>query len=64
MPQCPNCNKELEYLLTNIATDYDWLGDCWEKHIQSDNLEIVCPECLETLTPEELDKLNVPNALR
>ncbi len=64
MPQCPNCKKEITQIGTSqvivlLFKDGKWVPQTCDKYGI-----FTCWECGEEFTPEDLDKLGVPDDIR
>jgi hypothetical protein len=66
IPICPSCDLELTEIATSDTVWIVWKDGKWVREIrQSDPGDLPqCPVCLEELTAEDLDKLDVPNRFR
>jgi hypothetical protein len=63
MPICPNCNQEISRLFTDSELDLTWCKNKWVSDI-IEQMVIVCPNCYEEMSMDDLDKLKVPLKLR
>lgn len=65
MPECPNCQKDIDTIYTNRAVQLIYENGGWTEETVDEGYHIfLCPQCLVELSPAELDKLGVPENMR
>lgn len=64
MPISPCCQKEIDTIYTSRTVYLKFKGGKWVEEQADRYCTYGCPECGEEFSPEDLDKLGVPNDLR
>ena len=64
MPVCPMCTKEIGRIFTSRTVQLVWKEGKWVEEQQDHYFISACPECYEEFSPDELDKLGVPEEIR
>ncbi|GAJ10442.1 unnamed protein product, partial [marine sediment metagenome] len=63
-PQCPNCHKDIDTIYTSRTVHLTLVNDKWVEEQVDRYCTYGCPECGEEFSPQELDKLGVPEEIR
>jgi len=62
MPKCPNCGREIDYLINSTLerVDYRYNGDEYERIDSSieEDLGYFCPECYAQICHSELEAID------
>ena len=64
MPQCPYCHKEIDTIYTSRTVHLKYKDGKWVEEQVDHYFTAQCPECYEEFSPEDLDKLGVPEEIR
>ena len=64
MPISPCCHKEVDTIYTSRTVHLKHKEGKWEEEQYDRYCTYSCPECYEEFSPEDLDKLGVPNEIR
>lgn len=61
---CPYCGKEVHTIYTSRTVHLVHVNDEWKEEQVDRYCTYQCPECYEELSPDDLDKMGVPNEIR
>ena len=63
-PICPMCHKGIDTIYTSRTVHLKFKDGKWVEEQVDHYFTAQCPECIEEFSPEDLDKLGVPNEIR